>query len=674
MNINLSPSNESSKVASVSGSEVIPEGNEISEAEESGGFFAKLAALIKGESSPEKAQGSTEADSEGEAVKVSAESTDALLKVGDGEVSEEGEVVSTDDTGDEVKVATTDGDNPAVKAKGSEDGEPDDAKKLISENEELLGRLNESSKALQPKDGNALPQEQEKLTGDQTPKSKDGEEAVAANAKTSTQQALSEEDVAKVAKVAKVEGGEQPLVESEKVATKAVSKEVEVPDAAKPFVQKEEAKTPKLAEQAASEGESKDTKAALAGGAAGASAAVVASNQDALPEGEAVGEQKVVQGDSTQVKAQSIEASDAEQAALVTEKSTDSEIKAPVDESDTPVVQAVGAAVATPAIAQSATEAGVASSVAASGTAAGVAAAGVVAAAIPWSNGDVEQDPELLVAEGKQKIPQAPVAQSVQQAVASSQQASLMAQGMPVADKANPMIAQMNDFSVAQAMPAFNPASTAASEKAMLQAAMGMKAAAGLGKMTSAENKSSGVQSAAEANFAQQLSQVTGQTAQNSVQGRVEQAIAQTPLQMTRSDIAGEQLAERVQMMMSKNLKNIDIRLDPPELGRMQIRMNIGGDNATVHFTVANQQARDVIEQSMPRLREMLSQQGVQLGDTSVQQQAQGQQQNRYAGDEQGKSGQGIGNQTAGNEENLEADVKLDLNVATKRDGISYYA
>ncbi|MGR5542894.1 flagellar hook-length control protein FliK, partial [Vibrio campbellii] len=81
----------------------------------------------------------------------------------------------------------------------------------------------------------------------------------------------------------------------------------------------------------------------------------------------------------------------------------------------------------------------------------------------------------------------------------------------------------------------------------------------------------------------------------------------------------------------------------PPELGRMQIRMNMNGDNATVHFTVANSQARDVIEQAMPRLREMLAQQGLQLGDTSVQQQSAGQQQGQFAG--QGQSGtQGSGN------------------------------
>ncbi len=86
-----------------------------------------------------------------------------------------------------------------------------------------------------------------------------------------------------------------------------------------------------------------------------------------------------------------------------------------------------------------------------------------------------------------------------------------------------------------------------------------------------------------------------------------------TPLHLNK-EMAADQLAERVQVMMSKNLKNIDIRLDPPEMGRMHIRMNMQGDGATVHFTVANQHARDALEQTMPRLREMLAQQGVQLG------------------------------------------------------------
>ena len=94
-----------------------------------------------------------------------------------------------------------------------------------------------------------------------------------------------------------------------------------------------------------------------------------------------------------------------------------------------------------------------------------------------------------------------------------------------------------------------------------------------------------------------------------------------------RANEAGEALAERVNMMMSKNLKHVDIRLDPPELGRMQIKLALNQDQATVQITVANQSVREIVEQSMPRLREMMQQQGLQLAQSSVDQQDAGQRQ-----------------------------------------------
>ncbi|MDF2153736.1 flagellar hook-length control protein FliK [Vibrio sp. CAU 1672] len=148
---------------------------------------------------------------------------------------------------------------------------------------------------------------------------------------------------------------------------------------------------------------------------------------------------------------------------------------------------------------------------------------------------------------------------------------------------------------------------------------------------------------------------------------------AQVSMQLTR-EMANDQVAEKVQMMMSKNLKNLDIRLDPPELGRMQIRMTMNNDLANVHFTVTNPQAREIIEQTLPRLREMLAQQGMQLADSSVQQQNSGQQQRQYAASDQAgqqAAGRGFGGQTG---ENFDADANLDLNVVSKRDGISFYA
>ncbi|EOG5904632.1 flagellar hook-length control protein FliK [Vibrio vulnificus] len=214
---------------------------------------------------------------------------------------------------------------------------------------------------------------------------------------------------------------------------------------------------------------------------------------------------------------------------------------------------------------------------------------------------------------------------------------------------------------------AFNPAASPEVAKSQVQSMQAALAAAGLAsvkgssKQTSTETQ--GAQPTASLYSAQT---VTGQTRADNV------AAQQPPMPLTR-ELANEQVAEKVQMMMSKNLKQLDIRLDPPELGRMQIRMTMNNDIANVHFTVTNPQARDIIEQTLPRLREMLAQQGMQLADSSVQQQASGQQQRQYSADGQG-NGQQSSRFASSNEENLEADVKLDLNVTSKRDGISFYA
>lgn len=231
------------------------------------------------------------------------------------------------------------------------------------------------------------------------------------------------------------------------------------------------------------------------------------------------------------------------------------------------------------------------------------------------------------------------------------------------------------DATTQQSIISANPmaAVAAASDKgvteAVLKSTLGAKALDGLNKGKPA---ASGGQ---EASFAHQLASAAGQSLSgtNGV-ARAEATVAQhNAVQLTKDGSAADQLADRVQMMMSKNLKQIDIRLDPPELGRMHIKMQMHADGgASVHFTVANQHARDALEQSVPRLREMLSQQGVQLGGTSVQHQGAGQQQGyAAAGGQSGQSGSGS---SLGNQENHDADIKLDLNVASKRDGISYYA
>ncbi|MEQ3652277.1 MAG: flagellar hook-length control protein FliK [Glaciecola sp.] len=88
-----------------------------------------------------------------------------------------------------------------------------------------------------------------------------------------------------------------------------------------------------------------------------------------------------------------------------------------------------------------------------------------------------------------------------------------------------------------------------------------------------------------------------------------------------------QQLTEKVRWMVNSRNLSAEIRLDPPDLGGMNIKVNINGDSASVSFVVQSQQARDALDQAVPRLREMLEEQGIELGQSSVEQDSSGQNQ-----------------------------------------------
>ena len=88
-----------------------------------------------------------------------------------------------------------------------------------------------------------------------------------------------------------------------------------------------------------------------------------------------------------------------------------------------------------------------------------------------------------------------------------------------------------------------------------------------------------------------------------------------------RKDFA-DAVKDKVMLMISQKLQQFDITLDPPELGNMQVRVNLQGEQATVNFVVQNQQAKDALEQNMQKLRDSLAEQGVDVGDANVEQQS----------------------------------------------------
>ncbi|KPG90276.1 flagellar hook-length control protein [Pseudomonas sp. RIT-PI-q] len=99
-----------------------------------------------------------------------------------------------------------------------------------------------------------------------------------------------------------------------------------------------------------------------------------------------------------------------------------------------------------------------------------------------------------------------------------------------------------------------------------------------------------------------------------------------------------EEVVNRVMYLSSANLKAADIQLQPAELGRLDIRVNMVPDQQTqVTFMSAHPSVREALDGQMHRLRDMFAQQGMGQVDVNVSDQSRGSQQ----GQDQAQQSQG---------------------------------
>jgi flagellar hook-length control protein FliK len=100
-----------------------------------------------------------------------------------------------------------------------------------------------------------------------------------------------------------------------------------------------------------------------------------------------------------------------------------------------------------------------------------------------------------------------------------------------------------------------------------------------------------------------------------------------------------EEIVNRVMYLSSANLKAADIQLQPAELGRLDIRVNMVPDQQTqVTFMSAHPSVREALDGQMHRLRDMFTQQGMGQVDVNVSDQSRGWQ--GQQGQEQAQQGQ----------------------------------
>ncbi|MBN4073895.1 MAG: hypothetical protein COC05_01295 [Gammaproteobacteria bacterium] len=79
-----------------------------------------------------------------------------------------------------------------------------------------------------------------------------------------------------------------------------------------------------------------------------------------------------------------------------------------------------------------------------------------------------------------------------------------------------------------------------------------------------------------------------------------------------------EELGQRVRWLIGQNINAAQVRLNPAELGPVDVRINVTGDQVSVAFTSQFGVVREAIEAALPKLREMLENQGLNLADADI--------------------------------------------------------
>ncbi|MBO9716428.1 MAG: flagellar hook-length control protein FliK [Pseudoxanthomonas sp.] len=121
------------------------------------------------------------------------------------------------------------------------------------------------------------------------------------------------------------------------------------------------------------------------------------------------------------------------------------------------------------------------------------------------------------------------------------------------------------------------------------------------------------------------------------------------PVPQLHGEAFADDVGTHVQWLAEQKIGHAHIRISPQDLGPVEIRLQLDGDRISADFSSAQPEVRQALENGLPRLREMLGQNGFQLAHAGV-----GQQSRQEGGSESrrgataGGSGSGDGNGEAG--------------------------
>ncbi|MGO0792824.1 flagellar hook-length control protein FliK [Herbaspirillum seropedicae] len=102
-------------------------------------------------------------------------------------------------------------------------------------------------------------------------------------------------------------------------------------------------------------------------------------------------------------------------------------------------------------------------------------------------------------------------------------------------------------------------------------------------------------------------------------------------------------VGNKITWMATGGIQSASLTLNPPDLGPMQVVLNVHNQQADATFITAQPEVKQALEAAMPKLREMMDQAGIQLGQATVNTGMPNQQQGANGGQQQARSSSGAG-------------------------------
>lgn len=102
----------------------------------------------------------------------------------------------------------------------------------------------------------------------------------------------------------------------------------------------------------------------------------------------------------------------------------------------------------------------------------------------------------------------------------------------------------------------------------------------------------------------------------------------------------GDELGNRIVWMVKQDVTAADIKINPPHLGPLEVKISMAQDQVSVAFSSHHAVVRDALDAALPRLRDMFADSGLQLSNATVS--------HRSPSDQQGGAQQQGGGRHAG--------------------------